>query len=130
MWLRPSRASVDRTKSMNLRSEIVSLAILVLLAGCSAPKATAPVDHISMDDALATATRVADCEWSAADKYDDGRSSLSALAEQVMGVCTRERFAMRRAAGFAPMDPTLDADELRQAIENVESARKHRKNSN
>ncbi len=84
----------------------------------------------SADDLLSAATKVADCEWAAADKFDDGHSSLSALAQRVIGICTRERFVMRRSAGFSPMDPSLDADELRQAIENVEAARKHRKNSN
>ena len=82
------------------------------------------------DDLLSAATKVADCEWAAADKLDDGHSSLSALAQRAIGICTRERFAMRRAAGFSPMDPSLDADELRQAMENVEAARKHRKVSN
>lgn len=84
----------------------------------------------SANDLLSAANKVADCEWAAADKFDDGRLSLSALAQRVIGTCTRERFAMRRAAGFSPMDPSLDADELGQAMENVEAARKHRKNSN
>jgi hypothetical protein len=82
------------------------------------------------DDLLSAATKVADCEWAAADKFDDGHSSLAALAQRVIAICTRDRLAMRRAAGFSAMDPTLDADELRQAMENVEAARKHRKISN
>lgn len=81
------------------------------------------------DDLSSAASRVVDCEWAAADKFDDGRTSLSALAQRVIAICSHDRFAMRRAAGFSPMDPSLDADELSQAIENVEAARKHRKNS-
>jgi hypothetical protein len=55
---------------------------------------------------------------------------LSGLAQRVIAICSRKRFAMRRAAGFSPIDPTLNADELSQATANVEAARKRRKISN
>jgi len=81
-------------------------------------------------DPFSAATKVVDCERAAANKFDDGHTSMSALAQRVIAICSRERFEMRRAAGFSPMDPSLDADELSQAIENVEAARKHRKELN
>ena len=97
---------------------VLGIAVAVIALCCS-------LEAVA-DDLLSAAAKVADCEWAAADKFDDGRSSLSALAQRAIAICTRERFAMRRAAGFSPMDPSLDADELRQAIDNVESARKAR----
>lgn len=78
------------------------------------------------DDPLAAATRVVDCEWAAANKFDDGRYSVAELAQRVIGTCTLERYAARRAVGFSPLDQTLDADEFRQAVDNVEGARKAR----
>jgi hypothetical protein len=100
--------------------KVMAVAVMIL---CGSLKASA-------DDLLSAANKVADCEWATADKFDDGRMPLSALAQRVIAICSRERFAMRRAAGFSPMDPSLDADELGQAIENVEGARKRRKISN
>jgi hypothetical protein len=46
-----------------------------------------------------------------------------------MDVCTPERFQARRVVGISPFDVRLDADELKQAIDNVEATRKDRRNS-
>jgi len=81
--------------------------VVAVIALCGSLEASA-------DELLSAATKVADCEWAAVDKFDDGHSSLSVLAQRAIAVCTRERFAMRRAAGFSPMDPSLDADERKR----------------
>jgi hypothetical protein len=55
---------------------------------------------------------------------------FSEIAQRVMDVCTPERFQARRVVGISPFDVRLDADELKQAIDNVEATRKDRRNSN
>jgi hypothetical protein len=44
-----------------------------------------------------------------------------------MGVCAVELNRAALAFGLSPNDPAMEADQYRQAIENVESARKMRK---
>jgi hypothetical protein len=69
---------------------------------------------------------VTDCEWQAADRYDDGRYTVSELAKRVMGVCAVELTKAALAFGLSPNDPQVEFDQFRQAVENVESARKAR----
>lgn len=100
----------------------------LLLCGCSGstPRPTTSVE-VSPDAALAGANAVVDCEIAAAGRFDGSGVSTTALAQRVMGVCTPERFRARRAAGIAPLDPSVDAVELQQAVDAVETARKRRK---
>jgi hypothetical protein len=79
---------------------------------------------------IAIQSQVTDCEWKAAGRYDDGRRSLSDLTQQVIGVCTVELNKAALAFGLSPNDPQVESDQFRQALENVEAARKARKNSN
>jgi hypothetical protein len=74
-------------------------------------------------EALAVQSQVTDCEWNAADRYDDGRRSISELADQVMGVCAVDLVKAAMAFGFSPNDPQVQSDQLRQAVQNVEAAR-------
>jgi len=71
---------------------------------------------------------VADCEWKAADQYDDGRRTISELARQVMGVCSVERTKAEIAFGLLN-DPQIDSMELEQAVNSVENARANRSRS-
>jgi hypothetical protein len=75
---------------------------------------------------IAIMSWVTDCEHRAANRYDDGRSTISALADQVMGVCTVERFKARQAFHLSPNDPDLDLDDFKRAVEVVEDERKNR----
>jgi hypothetical protein len=79
------------------------------------------------DEMLAVQSVVTDCEWKAADRYDDGHYTISALAQQVTGVCAVELTRAALAFGFSPNDPQIEADQFKQAVENVESARKARR---
>ncbi len=81
---------------------------------------------LTADEALAVQSVVTDCEWKAADQYDDGRYMVSDLAERVMGLCAVELTKAALAFGFSPNDPQIQSDQFRQAVENVESARKAR----
>jgi hypothetical protein len=85
------------------------------------------VPHVlTADEALAVQSRVTDCEWKAADQYDDGRYTVSELAQRVMGVCAVELTKAALAFGLSPNDPQIESDQFKQAVENVESARKAR----
>ena len=72
---------------------------------------------------------VIDCETAAANKFDDGRVAISELAQRVVDVCTPQRFRARTAAGIAPLDTSVDAEELKNALGTIEQARKRRKAS-
>lgn len=106
---------------------LYALALALPVAACGqAPRVQTP-PQISADDALAAASLVVDCEWAAADKFDNGVTPISILAQRVMGVCTPQRLQARKAAGISPIDTSLEAEELNQAIRNVEAARHRRK---
>lgn len=81
---------------------------------------------LTADEALAIQSRVTDCEWKATDQYDDGRYTVSELAQRVMGVCAVELTKAALAFGFSPNDPQIASDQFKQAVENVESSRKAR----
>jgi len=112
------------------QSHRLAMLLAVLVSACSAPPSVSGPRIPSADEALAVQSRVTDCEWNAAARYDDGRRTLSALAQQVMDVCTVERTKAALAFGLSPNDPQVESDQFRQAVENVEAARKARKNSN
>jgi len=79
---------------------------------------------ITADEALAVSSRVVDCEWKAADRYDDGRSTVSELAQRVMGICAVELTKARLAFGLSLNDPQIESDEFKQAVEIVEKRKK------
>jgi hypothetical protein len=112
---------------MNWKNKAVGLACFVV-AGCSAAQhaPTNPTTHsMSADEALALQSRVTDCEWKAADQYDDGHRTITELARQVMGVCSVERTKSEIAFGLLN-DPEIDTMELEQAVNAVEGARASR----
>jgi hypothetical protein len=47
--------------------------------------------------------------------FDEGRWRFN--------VCTVERIKVKQAVGLSPHDPQLEADDFKQAVEIVESAR-------
>jgi hypothetical protein len=75
------------------------------------------------DAAVAAEARVIDCEWKAADQYDDGRyKTFSEFAQRLVDVCAVELRDARSASGRSPSDQ----DELNEAIKNIQNARYHR----
>jgi hypothetical protein len=104
----------------------VILGLGCVVSACSmAPPA--PTPHVlTADEALAVQSRVTDCEWKAVNQYDDGRYTISDLAHRVMGLCAVELTKAALAFGLSPNDPQVEADQFKQAVENVESARKAR----
>ncbi len=78
---------------------------------------------MTAENALAAVKPVTDCEWAAASRYDDGRSSVAALAERITGICGPEILEAERAFHLSPNDPDVKMDELKQAIEAVEHVR-------
>jgi len=115
---------------------LLTLGLGCLASACSvAQRPVAPSPYnISADEALAVQSKVTDCEWTAANRYDDGHRAISDLARQVMGVCAVELLKARQAFGFSPNDSSIDSIEFEQAVNSVENARaarnKGRKNSN
>jgi len=81
---------------------------------------------ITAQEALAVQSRVVDCEWSAADRFDDGRYTVSDLAQRVLGICAVDLIEARRAFHLSLHDPEIDLDEFKQAVQSVENARKAR----
>jgi hypothetical protein len=82
------------------------------------------------DAALAAHAGVIDCEWKAADQYDDNRyKTFSELVQQVMDVCAAELRAVRSASDRSPNDKRIDKDEFNQAAEIIENARIRRQHS-
>jgi hypothetical protein len=67
-----------------------------------------------------------DCQWKAANRYDDGSYTISELARRVMDLCATELTKQRLAAHLPLNDPQYELDNFRQAVEVVESARKAR----
>ena len=100
--------------------------LLVLLVGTVCFARPAISGTLNAQDAIAVQSRVTDCEWKAANQYDDGCYTVGDLAKQVMGVCAVELTKAALAFGFSPNDPGIQADQFSQAVENVEAARKAR----
>lgn len=99
----------------------------LFLSGClSTEQQSEPSVATTAAQAFANASRIVDCEHHAANQFDDGRSAISVVAQQVMDVCTVERLKARMAFHFSPTDPDLDADDFKQALEIVEDDRKSR----
>jgi hypothetical protein len=113
-------AGLIRSRS-TLRASVLALAGLFLSACVPAEKKPDP-SAMTGEKMIA----VADCEHRAANRYDDGRSTISALADQVMGVCTVECFKARQAFHLSPNDPDLDLDDFKRTVEVVEDERKNR----
>jgi hypothetical protein len=81
------------------------------------------------DSAVAAHLRVIDCEWKAADQYDDNRyKTFSELVQQVMAVCAAELREARSAYDRSPSDK-LDKDEFEQAAEIIGNARNRRQHA-
>ena len=66
----------------------LSLLLGCLLCGCTAEKPAAL--KLTSEDTNALAMRVVDCENKAANRYDDGNSTISSLAHQIMMICKPE----------------------------------------
>jgi hypothetical protein len=82
------------------------------------------------DAAVSAHLRVIDCEWKAADQYDDNRyKTFSELVRQVMDVCDAELREARSVSDRSPNDTQIDKDEFNQAGEIIENARIRRQHA-
>jgi hypothetical protein len=82
------------------------------------------------DAAVAARMRVIDCEWKAADRYDDNRyKTFSELVQQVMDACAAELSEARSASDRPPDDKRIDKDEFNQAAEIIENARNRKQHA-
>lgn len=129
------QACQSRDRTGLTRIEQRSRSLLAVGLGCfvsacawtQSTPAPAPAPHVlTANEALAVQSRVIDCEWKAADRYDDGISPISELARQVMGVCSVERIKAELAFGLQN-DPQIDSMEFEQAVNAVEHARAARR---
>ncbi len=77
-------------------------------------------------NALADVQPMIDCERAAAARYDDGRSKIATVAQQVLDVCSVEILASERAFHLSPNDPDVKLDEFKQAVGIVDEVRKSR----
>jgi hypothetical protein len=101
---------------------IFSLGLSCLVSACSGI-----LKKPITDEALAAKSRVIDCEWKAANQYDDSRyKTVSELVQRIMDVCAAERLNARLALGLSPNDPRIDTDEFKEAFKIFENARKSR----
>jgi len=109
-----------------LRGVALGAALGTLLGACAVNQPAVPsrIETITANEAIAISTKVIDCEWQAVSRFDDGRVPIAQLAAQIMGVCIVERIKAKRAFGLSPNDPDLEADDFKQAVGIVESARK------
>lgn len=89
------------------------------------PEKPAPY-FMTADEALAVQSRVVDCEWKAAGRYDDG-GSVAQLAQRIMGICGVELIKARKAFRFSLDDPLIEQDEFKMAVGIVEDVRKGRR---
>jgi len=72
--------------------------------------------------------RVIVCENNAANRYDDGNSTISSLAHQIMMICQPEILKLHLAwRSTIPLDdPEWDLHEFNHAVDVIESERKSR----
>jgi hypothetical protein len=79
------------------------------------------------DAALAANLGVIDCEWKAADQYDDNRyKAFAELVHQVMNVCAAQLSEARLAFGRTSNDKHIEEDEYRETVEIISNARVRR----
>ena len=80
------------------------------------------------DQALAVQTSVINCEWKAANQFDNGRDfkTIPELVQRVMDECAVELLNARIAFGLSSNDPRIEANEYKEALENIENARNQR----
>ena len=104
------------------------LSLLLLGLGACVETDSKPqtVAFPSAEQMIATMQHVADCESRAANQVDIGRVPISAVAEQIMGMCLPERISARRAFHLRSDDPDLERDDLKRAVDVVEAERRIR----
>lgn len=120
------RSLTPEQRSKRLLRGTLALGLSYLVSACSMAYKAPTTQTIIADEALAVQSRVTDCEWKAANQYDDGQRAISDLAKQVMGVCAVELLKARQAFGFSPNDASIEPMEFEQAVKSVEGARKAR----
>jgi hypothetical protein len=99
------------------------LMVCLLVVGCAAPEPPPP-PRKTVEGLRNLADQVVDCELKAANKYDDGKYTVTQLAQRIVGICVVELLAMRHYAGIPLRDAGQDLQEFKQAAEIVETMRK------
>jgi hypothetical protein len=112
------------------KGRLLTFGLGCLVSGCAISQQTPASTSraLTADEMLTIQSRIIDCEWKAADQYDDGKRTTSELARQVMGVCSVERTKAELAFGVLN-DPEIETIEFEQAVNAIEGARKSRKNA-
>jgi hypothetical protein len=102
-------------------------AITVLMTGCAESIEPPPSDLPSTNEALTIQGRVLDCELKAANRYDNGHSTITDVAERVIATCYDEIIRAWTAFKLSPSDPNFESDNFKIAVEHVEMARQIRR---
>jgi hypothetical protein len=111
--------------TMTFRESGLSVLVGSFLCGCgTSPERPATSAQLTADEMIAVQTRVLDCEMQAANRYDDGKSPIAAVAERIQGICGPEILKARLAFHVRINDPDLDSDEFKRIIGVVERERK------
>jgi hypothetical protein len=77
-----------------------SILLSCLISGCGTAVERPTAKPMSAEEMMAISSLVVDCEWKAANRYDNDSFTVSQVAEHVMGLCTVERYKVRRAFGI------------------------------
>jgi hypothetical protein len=107
------------------RSEL-SLLLGCLLYGCTVAPEKPAAPKLTSEETMALTMHVTDCETKAANRYDDGNSTISSLAHQIMMICQPEIIKLRLAFHIPLDDPEFDLHEFKHAVDAVERERKSR----
>jgi hypothetical protein len=114
------------------RPIVFSLLLSSTVSACGVGPQEQPVPdiHPNAEEALGAVRPVIDCEWKAANRYDDGQSSVSQVADQILGVCIVERMKARRIFHLPVNDAELDLEDFTTALKTVEDVRKSNTHTN
>jgi hypothetical protein len=108
------------------RTMRTSILLVFLLGACAAAEETKTAQTLTAKDALAAVQPKVDCEWKAANRYDDGRYTIVELANRIMALCSVERLKARTAFHLPSYNPELELDDFKEAVKIVEDVRKTR----
>jgi hypothetical protein len=102
----------------------------IALAGCAGHDPVARLPLPTSDQVRVAASRVVDCEWKAANRYDDGTYTIAQVTERILGICILERDRYHRLFHLSSYDPEIELNDVKEATGIVESARKQRNGGN
>ena len=102
----------------------------IALAGCAGHDPVARLPLPTSDQVRVAASRVVDCEWKAANRYDDGTYTITQVTERILGICILERDRYHQLFHLSSYDPEIELNDFKEATGIVERARKQRSGGN